>query len=86
MKRIFCDCCGEEFTYKDDGVVSTNNSNQDSIREVVISGKVARITLAVRLNVEPVRAINGSHIDICGLCRWQVIDQLDPRPVTASKV
>lgn len=75
MKKVFCDFCGEEFAYDDALVRAANHTPTEARRKLHVTNIFTELEVVVS-----VRASTGIvHKDICGTCRWDVIDSVDPR-------
>lgn len=82
MKKIFCDCCGAQFDYGDAAVKTASYIAANLKWPRVMGG--AKIEVEVVISVQPISNSNGGHLDLCGICRWKIIDSVDPRPLTAA--
>lgn len=91
-KKIFCDSCGDEFDYKSILVESANHNPREVKRGRFVSG-ARPIAVEVIISVRPLeptekehgyRHMNEEHFDLCGKCRWDLVDTQDPRPGLAK--
>jgi hypothetical protein len=82
MKKIFCDCCGSEFKYDDQLAAVNGKPNSARAGGTQQSGWDVVADLAISFTkVRVAGTTSGSdHVDLCGECRWKMIDKLDPRP------
>jgi hypothetical protein len=77
-KRIFCDLCGEQMSYGDiDGHLRGEPTVVDAVGH---EKRPLRFTVSVTIDSHK---NNGEHIDLCGDCRYYVLDKLDNRPKAA---
>jgi hypothetical protein len=81
MKKTFCDSCGDEFDYKDI-TMSAVNGVPRQVKLPAAESMLPRREMAfmVHIRIEPDQVNNGEHIDICGGCRWKMLDELYSRP------
>ena len=75
-KKIFCDVCGNEMTYDE---VPSHLKGQSTVVQVNGDGN-RKLQFDVQVKIVPENAGNGEHIDVCGNCRYYLLDRLDGRP------
>jgi hypothetical protein len=75
MKKVFCDCCGDEMDYKDYLLAAINKTKTVTM----VGADNVKLVYQVKIVVDPSRE-DGQHIDTCGACVWAMLGKLDTRP------
>lgn len=82
MKKIFCDCCGNEFKYDNYSAVLKGIPVTVVTNLPFAPGTIwpQRQEFRVVVDVQPINMPNGAHLDICPDCGWKLVLQIDKRP------
>lgn len=77
MKKYYCDNCHKEMQYSDAPVTNTNGSKHTRLLK---DGKGNALEVSVSIHVEARKHIKAlderGHADLCGECRWRLVDSL----------